>query len=319
MGWQTSDVLKQLQTLADAKTLTPVVLIHLGTNGYISETQLRKILALLADRKRVILVNTHVPRRWMEANNALIDRVIGDYPNVVLVNWRDLSDGQPDYFISDGVHLTDIGQRAFIGEIMRTGHLAREPSAAGRNVVDPDRPYDYGAGDFSATLVRRPQPAAPDSYWKRMAQCETGGNWQNGGRYSGGLGIFAEAWAAWGGLEFAPTPALATPAQQIEIANRISTQGWKKADGTTVAPEGFTRWRCLTAVGRPPAETGYTFTAASVLAQQFHLKERGDVVRDLELMLGLPPDGIYGKRVRLRHIALLTARRLPVDLAGSAP
>jgi hypothetical protein len=140
MGWQTSDVLKQLQTLADAKTLTPVVLIHLGTNGYISETQLRKILALLADRKRVILVNTHVPRRWMEANNALIDRVIGDYPNVVLVNWRDLSDGQPDYFISDGVHLTDIGQRAFIGEIMRTGHLAREPSAAGRNVVDPDRP-----------------------------------------------------------------------------------------------------------------------------------------------------------------------------------
>ena len=320
MGWQASDVLKQLQTLADAKRLTPVVLVHLGTNGYITENQLRNILSLLSDRKRVILVNTRVPRRWMEANNALIDRVIADYPNVVLVNWRDASDGEPDYFISDGVHLTDIGQRAFISEIMRAGHLVRTPSAAagGHNVVDPDQSYGGMAGDLSRTLVRNPQPAAPDSYWKRMAQCETGGDWQNGGRYSGGLGIFVGSWAAWGGREFAPTPAAATPAQQIEIANRISTQGWKKPDGTFVAPVGFTGWRCISAVGHPATETGYVFTPESVLAQQFHLNERGDVVRDLELMLGLPRDGIYGKRVRLKHIALLKTKGLPAELAGAA-
>ncbi|MGS8546853.1 hypothetical protein ACFKPX_23395, partial [Salmonella enterica subsp. enterica serovar Braenderup] len=75
-------------------------------NGYVTEDQLRQILAMLSDCKRVVLVNTHVPRRWMEANNALIDRVAPDFPNVVTVRWNDVSENQPDYFVSDGVHLT---------------------------------------------------------------------------------------------------------------------------------------------------------------------------------------------------------------------
>ncbi len=318
MGWQTSDVLNQIKALIKAGTLTPVVLVHLGTNGYIYESQLRAILSLLADRKRVILINTHVPRRWMESNNALIDRLVPDYPNVVLVNWRDVSDGQPDYFIADGVHLTDLGQRAFITEIMRVGNLVTGPvTAPSADIVDPTRSYASGSGDLSPTLVRIPQPAASDAYWRRMARCETGANWQNAGRYSGGLGIFVDNWKNWGGLDYAPTPAAATQAQQIEIANRISTQGWQKPDGGRVPPIGFSSWRCLSAVGHPRTASRFTFTAESVLAQRFHLGEHGDVVRDLELMLGLPSDGVYGKRVRQRHLALLKTKGLPAELAGS--
>jgi Transglycosylase-like domain len=237
----------------------------------------------------------------------------------VLVNWRDVSDGQPDYFVSDGVHLTDIGQRAFVAEIMRVGHLVPgDVTGPSSEVVDPTKMYGTGSGDLSPTLVRNEQTAAPDSFWLRMARCETGSNWQNGGHYSGGLGIFLGTWKAWGGTEFAPTPAEATQEQQIEVANRVSTQGWTRPDGKRVAPVGFSGWRCLSTVGHPPASSRYTYTPESVEAQTFHLGERGDVVRDLELMLGLPRDGIYGKRVRLKHLVYLREKGLPETLAGSS-
>jgi peptidoglycan/LPS O-acetylase OafA/YrhL/lysophospholipase L1-like esterase len=124
VGWQASDVLKEIVALHDQGALRPVVLIHTGTNGYVKEKQLRKLLALLADRKRVLVVNTHVPRRWMDANNDMIGRVVPDFPNAAIVDWRDLSSDQPHYFVSDGVHLTISGQKAFVAEIMKMGHFA---------------------------------------------------------------------------------------------------------------------------------------------------------------------------------------------------
>lgn len=320
MGWQAADVIKQLDALRHANQLRPVVLVHLGTNGYVYEKQLRQILSMLADRKRVILVNTHVPRRWMEFNNALIERAAPDFPNVVVVHWSDVSEDQPDYFVSDGVHLTDIGQRAFITAIMRDGHLLPDKKEAqGASVIAIGKSDTSSVGDLSPTLVLALQPAPSDKYWQKMARCETDANWQNTGRHSGGLGITVDDWKNWGGTIFAPTPAEATQAQQIEIANRISTVGWTKADGTAVKPIGFTLWRCVAAIGLPPTRPPNTYTPESVLAQTFHPGERGEVVRDLELILGVYRDGIYNKGLSKHHLAYLKQHHLSEALAGSAP
>jgi peptidoglycan/LPS O-acetylase OafA/YrhL len=316
MGWQAADVIRQLKTLKAAGSLRAVTLVHLGTNGYVTEDQLRQILSMLSDCKRVVLVNTHVPRRWMEANNALIDRVAPDFPNVVVVRWSDTSDNQPDYFVSDGVHLTTIGQRVFITEIMRSGHLARDSSET--SDADKDTATTTSAaGDLSPTLVLAPQPVASDDYWRKLALCETDANWKNSGRHSGGLGMSADDWKTWGGDEFAPTPAAATPAQQIEVANRMSTQGWTNAHGDDVKPIGFARWRCVVALGRPHSASPNTYTRESVLAQTFHLGERGDVVRDLQLILGETGDGVYTKKLRKKHLAYLQQNGLPTELAGA--
>jgi peptidoglycan/LPS O-acetylase OafA/YrhL len=123
VGWQAGDVLNQIRELRDANKLTAVVAIHLGTNGYVAETQLNAILSLLSNCKRVLLVNTRVPRRWMQPNNELFDRTYGKYDNVVLVDWRAASAGHIDWFVSDGVHLRPVGQRAFVTEIMKAGKL----------------------------------------------------------------------------------------------------------------------------------------------------------------------------------------------------
>lgn len=323
VGWQAANIVNQVQALVEANALTPVVLIHTGTNGYITDVQLRKMLDMLKDRKRVLLVNSHVPRRWMNENNELMARIATEYPNVIVVDWRDASEGQPDFFVSDGVHLTVPGMHAFVGQIIRDGKLTptRPVAKNGKPVPkiegeDETVPYAYPPGDLSKTLVRIAQDAAPDSYWHRMAACETSGDWANGGQYSGGLGIYQPSWIAWGGIEFALTAGAATPAQQIIVANRIATQGWKRPDGTIQKPVGYAGWGCLNKVGRPPSKSPFTFTPESVLAQQFHMQERGEVVRDLELILGMPRDGVYGWKTRAKHVAKLKEMGLPVSLAA---
>lgn len=72
--------------------------------------------------------------------------------------------------------------------------------------------------------------AAPnDGVWDRIAQCESGGNWQintsNG--YYGGLQFSADTWRGYGGTAYAPTADQASKAQQIAVATKVqAAQGW---------------------------------------------------------------------------------------------
>jgi hypothetical protein len=74
--------------------------------------------------------------------------------------------------------------------------------------------------------------------WSQVLQCESSGNWSNpdtgGNGHFGGLQFGQPTWEDFGGLEFAPRADLATPAQQIEIAER------------TLAVQGMQAWETLT-------------------------------------------------------------------------
>ena len=78
-------------------------------------------------------------------------------------------------------------------------------------------------------VVPAPAPALVDTVtpaqraaWDRVAMCEEGGNWQaDGPRFSGGLGITRANWSDYGGRQYAPVASLATPDQQIMVAQRI--------------------------------------------------------------------------------------------------
>jgi peptidoglycan/LPS O-acetylase OafA/YrhL len=172
------------------------------------------------------------------------------------------------------------------------------------------------AGDTTPAPARHPKPKPLDRYWEAIARCETGGDWKNGGRYAGGLGIFIQTWEGWGGREFAPTPDAAAPHEQIIVANRISTQGWTRSDNTFVRPVGFGGWGCVKKVGAPEL---LTFEPASVIAQPFSWRQRGELVRDLQAILGLPRDGVYGRQTWETHIRHLEARQLPRTLAPATP
>ncbi len=65
--------------------------------------------------------------------------------------------------------------------------------------------------------------------WDTIARCESGGNWSmnSGNGFTGGLQFMTSTWLAQGGGKYAPAAYLATPAQQIEIAERtLASGGW---------------------------------------------------------------------------------------------
>ncbi len=109
VGRQGSASTRLVQQLREAGRLGDAVVVHLGTNGYLSEASLRTMLGLLADRQRVVLVNVFADRRWTGSNNALIAQVARDYGNTRLLDWHALGHAHPEYFVRDGIHLSSLG------------------------------------------------------------------------------------------------------------------------------------------------------------------------------------------------------------------
>ena len=72
-------------------------------------------------------------------------------------------------------------------------------------------------------LTAAPANAASESTWDAIAQCESSGNWSidTGNGYYGGLQFSASTWSAFGGTAYAPRADLASPAEQIAVAERV--------------------------------------------------------------------------------------------------
>lgn len=100
--------------LAQAEAgFAPVVILHTGNNGIMTADTLRAMLDTLAHVPRVVLVNTNLPRPWSEPNNRVIGEVAAGRPNVRVVDWHALSHDHPEFFVSDGVHLTWVGATVY--------------------------------------------------------------------------------------------------------------------------------------------------------------------------------------------------------------
>jgi peptidoglycan/LPS O-acetylase OafA/YrhL len=118
VGRQAPELLDEiLRDIANAPS-GPVVL-NMGNNNVLSEEQVVDIFEALKEQSRVIVVNTAVPRPWRDGNNGLISQVSGRYSNVRVVDWAEVSEGHPEYFAPDGVHLVGSGVAIYVAEIAK--------------------------------------------------------------------------------------------------------------------------------------------------------------------------------------------------------
>ena len=101
--------------------LAPVVVLHPGTNGVLPADMMREMLDVLVDTPRVVVVNNQMPRTWRAPNNKVISKVVPEYENTVLVDWYAASKDHPEYFASDGIHLTTKGAQAYADLIQQAG------------------------------------------------------------------------------------------------------------------------------------------------------------------------------------------------------
>jgi peptidoglycan/LPS O-acetylase OafA/YrhL len=116
VGRQAPELLKEIGLDLPTAPDGPVVL-NLGNNNSLREEDVTSILEALKESERVILVNTAVPRPWRDSNNEIIRDVSARYPNVTVVDWAKASEGHPEYFAPDGVHLVPTGVSIYVAEI----------------------------------------------------------------------------------------------------------------------------------------------------------------------------------------------------------
>ncbi|NOV03750.1 acyltransferase family protein [Paenibacillus planticolens] len=124
---QAPDMIKQFK--AD-KALSEIVVIHLGTNGPFKPDQLEELLETIGEDRKIILMNTRVPRKWQDTVNDALADASKKHTNVKLLDWHSFSEDKPDWFASDGVHLTIKGAEAYAKLVLDSVTSIRKKDAS---------------------------------------------------------------------------------------------------------------------------------------------------------------------------------------------
>jgi LysM repeat protein len=156
--------------------------------------------------------------------------------NVVVIKEGDTLDGIATAHQTTYIRLFDANTNIQDPNIIYPGDKVRVPDP-NEKLADRPLPADtqVASAPVQTTAYQAPVRtyATPVSYtsgtnWDRIAACESGGNWaiNTGNGYYGGLQFTQATWAGAGGLAYAPRADLATPAQQIAIASKLSIGNW---------------------------------------------------------------------------------------------
>lgn len=91
------------------------VVLALGTNGPVDPGQADSVLSSLSGVPRVLVVNVQLNggRSWEGPVNDVLSAAVERHPNATLVDWKGASDGHPEYFAGDGIHMAAAGAAAY--------------------------------------------------------------------------------------------------------------------------------------------------------------------------------------------------------------
>jgi peptidoglycan/LPS O-acetylase OafA/YrhL len=125
VGRQAPELLAVMRVDQNSVPSSPVV-FNLGNNNALSEATVVEIFEIVKNQPQVIVVNTAVPRAWKDSNNAIISRVASRYANVKVVDWGRISNGRPELFAPDGVHLSPAGSDVYVDLVV--SELVKTPA-----------------------------------------------------------------------------------------------------------------------------------------------------------------------------------------------
>jgi hypothetical protein len=110
---QFSDGVDVIQGYKDRGELQDEVVVQLGTNGNIDPDDFDRMMNILKDVKKVLLVNSKVPRVWEQQVNDTLSEGAKRFKNAVLVDWHRLASEHPEWFYDDQLHLRPQGALSY--------------------------------------------------------------------------------------------------------------------------------------------------------------------------------------------------------------
>jgi len=114
IGRQVDEGLMVLQRYKDQGTFQQIsaLVIHLGTNGPMSDDLFNQLAAIVDGVPRVVLLNVRVPKSWEGQSNAAINGGVTRFSAMRLADWYDESK-EPGAVGDDGVHPSRKGARIY--------------------------------------------------------------------------------------------------------------------------------------------------------------------------------------------------------------
>jgi len=114
--------------LRDLGVMMNAAVVHLGTNGPMSDETMATLMDALSEVPRVVVLTLKGNRDWIAPNNARIRALSDAHPNVVVLDWQLVSElCEGECFASDGIHLDRDGMdfyAARIWESLGRGEIA---------------------------------------------------------------------------------------------------------------------------------------------------------------------------------------------------
>ena len=116
-GKMGADIFVQLKELG---VTMDAAVVHLGTNGPMSQETLDSMMQALSGAPRVVVLTSKAYRDWTDSNNEKIRALPATYPNVTVLDWQlvaTLCSG--DCLTADGIHLERDGIDYYAQEIWK--------------------------------------------------------------------------------------------------------------------------------------------------------------------------------------------------------
>jgi lysophospholipase L1-like esterase len=159
VGRQNDATLAVLERYRDDGTLalTERLIVHIGTNGPLTQAQFDRLVRITAEVPDVVVVNVRVPKSWEAQSNRVISDNIGPVERMRLSDWHDAS-GRPGVVGSDGVHPTPSGARVYARLA-----LASRPAPATEPEPEPTPPPEPEAATTTTTTSPDPNGGVPST------------------------------------------------------------------------------------------------------------------------------------------------------------
>jgi len=115
---QFSQAIAVMNYYKTAALIPPVIVLHLGTNGSITNQLFDQMMRTIGSGHQVYFLTARVPRLWETEVNASIHAGVQRWKNAHVLEWRDYSGCHDDWFVNDGFHLQPPGQRGYAAFIL---------------------------------------------------------------------------------------------------------------------------------------------------------------------------------------------------------
>jgi lysophospholipase L1-like esterase len=157
VGRQNDATLDVLQRYRDDGTLalTEQVIVHIGTNGPLTQAQFDRLVRITEEVPDVVVVNVRVPKTWEAQSNRVIADNVPTVARRRLADWHETSK-RPGVLGSDGVHPTPTGARVY-ARLALAAPPAPEPPPP-----PAEEPPPPAEGDPTATTTSTEAPPPPE-------------------------------------------------------------------------------------------------------------------------------------------------------------